>query len=187
MPSTRSRPLSIAPPSDIVLDVAQAADPLKVQAATARLASLAGKSAGIADDFSTVLAQQSKTTTTAPAQTSPLVQDYGVHRTTTKAGSPYQKFEALVLQNFVETMLPKDNDLFGDKFSADAYRSMMADKLAGQMAATGRLGIAQAIERKHGPTAPPGLALMQPVPTGALNTTVLATDTGTQPISKSKV
>lgn len=52
----------------------------------------------------------------------------------------------MVLQNFVEAMLPKDESFFGDAASADAYRSMMADQLATQLAKTGKLGIAKAIE-----------------------------------------
>ncbi|MCW6507346.1 rod-binding protein [Lichenifustis flavocetrariae] len=158
--------MSIAPPSDIVLDVAQAADPSRVQAAAAKLASLAAGTTGDID-FTAVL--QSRSAPIAPPQTSPAAHplDYGRgHQIETKRSSPYQKFEAVVLQNFLQSILPKDSELFGDAFSADAYRSMLAEQLATQVAKTGRLGIAHAIEAKenllhpqHAGAAPAGLTV----------------------------
>ena len=70
----------------------------------------------------------------------------------------YQKFEAVLLQNFVESILPKDSELFGDKNSADIYRSMMAEQLANQLAKSGSLGIAKQIMAAH----PPGSSHVVP-------------------------
>lgn len=146
----RVQPLSIAPPSDIVLDVAQAADPQRLQAATARLARLAAGAPAGSDDFRVALNTiQAGLPSAAPLGASPAIPDDRPTHVQTSSSSPYQKFELMVLQNFVEAMLPKDDGLFGDAASADACRSMMADQLATQLAKSGKIGIAQTIERAH--------------------------------------
>jgi peptidoglycan hydrolase FlgJ len=142
--------VSIAPPSDIVLDVAQAADPARVQAAAAKLASMAGAPA--ADiDFAAVLQARSRpiaSPLTAAPDPAPMTFARG-HQLAAAPASPYQKFEAVLLQSFVQSILPKNAELFGDTFSADAYRSMLAEQLATQVARSGRLGIAKAIEARE--------------------------------------
>ena len=57
------------------------------------------------------------------------------------------------MTSFVESMLPKDAELFGDKQSAGVYRSMMAEQFANQIAKAGGIGIAKAVEHSH-PAAP---------------------------------
>ena len=64
-----------------------------------------------------------------------------------KQTSTDRRFEAMVLQNFVENILPKDSDLFGDKASADMCRSLLAEQVSNQLARSGRVGIAKSIER----------------------------------------
>lgn len=152
--------MSIAPPSDIVLDVAQAADPARVQAAAAKLATMAGSPTSDID-FSAVLDAHAKPLLTQPALPSVHAPEIARgHQMRTAPGSPYQKFEAVVLQNFLQDVLPKNSELFGDAFSADAYRSMLAEQLANQVAKSGRLGIAAMMEKKEaalhpGQAAPP--------------------------------
>ena len=143
----RNRRVSISPPSDIILDVAQAADPQRLELATARLARIA---AGGSADFDLALAASAGAVRHAAPAATPTVPDDHATRTEPRAGSPFQKFEAMVLQSFVESMLPKDTDLFGDAASADAVRSMLADQLATQLSRSGKLGIARAIEAAHG-------------------------------------
>ena len=120
--------MSIAPPSDIILDVAQAADPQRLQAATSKLAKLASGSATVPDDFETLLTQAgglpASTTATPVLRNSTLATTPATVVTT--PASPYRKFEAVLLQSFVQEMLPKDEQLFGDAASADISRSMMA-------------------------------------------------------------
>jgi flagellar protein FlgJ len=150
--------VSIAPPSDIILDVAQAADPQRLQAATIKLNSMATASGGAAVDFHTLLASaaghSAGTGGAAGSTLSSLTPP-----TTRPAMSPYRKFEAVLLQTFVQEMLPKDDNLYGDAATSDAYRSMMAEQLANQLAKSGRIGIAKMIEKAHGPqTAPTGAA-----------------------------
>ena len=163
--------MSIAPPSDIVLDVAKAADPAQVKAAAAKLASLAGGSTTDID-FSSVLDARSKPVLTQPAL--PAVHAAEIsrgHAMRSAPGSPYTKFEAVVLQNFLQDVLPKSSDLFGDAFSADAYRSMLAEQVAAQVAKSGRLGIAASIERKEAALHPRAAAPAE-APAAALSATM---------------
>ena len=148
--------MAISPPSDIVLDVASAADPAKVRAATERLAKLAADPAATTVNFSDALASTKRPVATAssPTTTPSDFADARVKMTTSGSHDKtkvYQKFEAVLLQNFVEAMLPKDNELFGDKNSADIYRSMMAEQFADQLAKSGSLGIAKQIMAAHPP------------------------------------
>ena len=150
--------MSIAPPSDIILDVAQAADPQRLQAATTKLNAMATASGGTAVDFQSLLANAAaKPSPAATAAASPAgappTPFPSRAATVTPPMSPYRKFEAVLLQTFVQEMLPKDDNLFGDAASADACRSMLAEQLANQLAKSGRIGIAQMIEKAHGPQA----------------------------------
>ena len=152
--------MAIQPPSDILLDVARAADPVQVRAATARLAKLAADPAMIDADFGKALAGAK--TSALPVTPPPSVPSGGptLTRTPTQQKDIYQKFEAVLLRNFVASILPKDDDLYGDKNSADAYRSMMAEQLANQIAKAGGIGIAKAVEHAHPAQAtPPHAAL----------------------------
>ena len=145
--------MAISPPSDIVLDVASAADPAAVRAATARLAKLAADPAASAEDFGKAMAAARAAPKPVASAVSPLHPTIGTMQTMTRAvhgkSDVYQKFEAVLLQNFVESMLPKDDELFGDKNSAGAYRSMMAEQLATQLSKAGGIGIAKSVESAH--------------------------------------
>ncbi|RYC32363.1 flagellar biosynthesis protein FlgJ [Lichenibacterium minor] len=143
--------MSIAPPSDIILDVAQAADPRRLQAATTKLNTMATSSGGQAVDFHALLASAAAPKPAAAASPGPTTLFQGHAGTAASTLSPYQKFEAVLLQTFVQEILPKDDKLFGDAASADAYRGMMAEQLANQLARSGRIGIARMIEKAHGP------------------------------------
>ena len=151
--------MSIAPPSDIIFDVAQAADPQRLQAATTKLNALATASGGAAVDFQTLLASAAaRPAATAPKPSAPSPSFAGHAPTLNPQMSPYRKFEAVLLQTFVQEMLPKDAHLFGDAASGDAVRSMLAEQLADQLAKSGRIGIARMIEKAHGPQTAAGAA-----------------------------
>ena len=160
--------MAISPPSDILLDVAAAADPGKVRAATARLAELAANSDAANAGFSDALAQAKVTpaagsaANAAATMASRAAPTGASHAAGTHGkASAYTKFDAVLLQNLIESMLPQDSELFGDKNSAGVYRSMMAEQLANQIAAAGGVGVAKALEAAH-PAAPP-----KPAPAGA--------------------
>ena len=170
--------MAITPPSDILLDAARAADPAKVRAATARLARLAADPAAGNEGFAKALASaQAANSQAANSQAGVAGEpgDASSARSTLLAAAPsgaggqrdtvqamsseavssgrksqtYQKFEAVLLQQFVESMLPKDDELFGDKTSAGVYRSMMAEQFATQLAKSGGIGIAKAVAAAH--------------------------------------
>lgn len=152
--------MAIAPPSDILLDVANAADPAKLRAATERLAKLAADPAAGNEAFSKALASArsagegkaaipARAASGAKAVPMPSWSPRPAMRVAAGKNETYQKFEAVLLQSFVESMLPKDDELFGDKTSSGAYRSMMAEQFATQIAKAGGIGIAAAVEHAH--------------------------------------
>lgn len=122
--------MAISTQGDIVLDVVRAADPTLVETARARLSSLAGKATGA--DFAATLG-------TAPAP-SPA------------SASPeaFRKFEAMVLQTFLQSMLPEDTEsVYGSGVAGQMWQSMLAEKLGEAMAARGGIGIADRILADH--------------------------------------
>ncbi len=55
----------------------------------------------------------------------------------------FEKFEAFVLQSFIQSMLPENTEsVFGEGLSGDMWKSMMAEQLAVSMAKAGGIGIA---------------------------------------------
>ena len=156
--------MAIQPPSDILLDVAAAADPDKVRVATARLAKLAANPAVVDKDFGKALAAATAagkagaaggvvaaaSSKASPAPTHVATSEGStLKRGMTHKGDVYQKFEAVLLQSFVEAMLPKDDELYGGKETAGSFRSMMAEQLANQISKAGGVGIAKAVEHAH--------------------------------------
>jgi flagellar protein FlgJ len=154
--------VSIKPPSDLLLDVVRAADPATSAAAAARLARIAaggGKSdVGFSDVLNGVEAPQS-------GPTSSVMQRAGmamplVHSSPVNADKKaYQGLEALLLQNLVETMLPKGSDLFGEGSAGMIWRSMLARELGTDLAKKVDLGIqpkylraGRALATEHGKT-----------------------------------
>jgi Rod binding domain-containing protein len=129
--------LAISPPSDIVLDVSRAAEPAAVQAARVELARRGG-TAGPSTAASFSLGEIGSTAT-AKAGAS-------------KAGTPasFVKFEAMVLQTFIQNMLPKDAEMvYGKGVAGDMWKSMLAEQLAGVMAERGGIGIAEKVMGDH--------------------------------------
>jgi Rod binding domain-containing protein len=128
--------LAISPPSDIVLDVARAAGPADIAAAREALAKKAG---GAAAPFTLGEPALSRATAAVDAQ------DGG-----TKASGKYQRFEAMVLQTFIQNMLPKDAEgVYGKGLAGDMWKSQLSEQLADVMAARGGIGIARHMLADH--------------------------------------
>ena len=73
-----------------------------------------------------------------------------------KTDDPAQKFEAFVLQSFIQEMMPETQEsVFGSGVSGDFWKSMMAEKIAEQVAERGGLGIADTIRAGHVASARP--------------------------------
>jgi hypothetical protein len=67
-----------------------------------------------------------------------------------------QKFEAFVLQTFIQEMMPDAQEsVFGGGISGDFWKSMMSEKIAEQVAERGGLGIAETIRAGHALAARP--------------------------------
>ncbi|KQY26250.1 rod-binding protein [Rhizobium sp. Root482] len=137
--------MAISPPSDLVLDVVRAADPAEVQEAQARLkanraafqaTSLAENGSGFANTVA-VLNQDSPTNSLG---------DINNRAEAKQIPETYRKFEAMVLQNFVKSMLPTESEeVYGKGTSGDIWKSMMAEQIGNVMAKGNGVGIAESM------------------------------------------
>lgn len=129
--SRKADQLAISPPSDIVLDVARAAGPADIEMARARLEQRAG-AAATAFEAGTAAPHRAA----APAETD--------------AGNQYKRFEAMVLQTFIQNMMPKDaENVYGKGLAGDMWKSQLAERLADVMADRGGIGIARSMLADH--------------------------------------
>lgn len=130
--------MSITPPTDIVLDVARAADPTRYSAAAARLS----RPAAPGDDFAALLKTTDAVAANADhATTEPATAGKG--DAGGRAGKAYQSFEAMTLATMIESAMPDDaSSYFGAGTAGSVWKSMLADQIAQQMAAAGGVGIA---------------------------------------------
>jgi peptidoglycan hydrolase FlgJ len=166
--------MAISPPSDIVLEVSQAADPDRLKVASAKLEKL---SAGAGTAFAQVMdkIEQALPTETAAASKVPpgplgpsigslpfdmaqarldmrndlsRLQNAAHAASTTKndRAKSLQEFEAVVLRTFIASMLPQDaENVYGEGTAGDVWKGMMAEQIANQMAKAGGIGIADRI------------------------------------------
>ncbi|MCV0393775.1 MAG: rod-binding protein [Rhizobiaceae bacterium] len=119
--------MAISPPSDIVLDVANAVSHADLQVAREALRAKAGGAA----DARAFTAATDAHRPAAPAATAD------------RADNPFVKFEAAVLQTFVQSMLPKEAEsVYGEGLSGDMWKGLLAEHLAETMARRGGIGIA---------------------------------------------
>lgn len=131
--------MAISPPSDLILDVAKAADPVELRDATSRLRSIAagGSGEGFALAFQDASSHAFDVGTRFRAAGS---------SNAAPAKTPGEDFEAMILTQFVETMLPDDAEqVFGKGSSGEIWKSMLAEQVATQLAASGGVGIADMI------------------------------------------
>lgn len=136
--------MSINPVSDIVLDVAMAADPAKYQAAAEKLSNGGTMSQVQSGSFESTLKNVVARMPDAWKNfgASGLATSRALHQTNTSTKA-YKGLEQLVLKNLVENMLPKDSSaLFGSSTAGDIWRSMLADKLASEIGNAVNLGSA---------------------------------------------
>ncbi|WP_377294040.1 rod-binding protein [Rhizobium sp. SG2393] len=148
--------MAINPPSDIVMDVLRAADPAGIEQAQAKLkanrasfeaTSLADSGNGFANAVS-ILNRDSAGATRAHATES---------GSTDKVPATYRKFEAMVLQNFVKSMMPsEDENVYGQGLAGDMWKSMMAEQIGDVVSKSGGIGIAASLMRKEGIVSPDG-------------------------------
>lgn len=147
---------------DLVLDVLEAADPVTQRAATAKLDALKSSDADFAATMDAEIgkaraASADQPTAKATEPQSTVVNGAPVQVIKAPAsGEVYRKFEAFVLQTFVETMLPKESEeVFGKGTAGGIWKSMLAEQLGAQLAKGKGIGIAKqlAATRPAGPDA----------------------------------
>lgn len=161
--------MAISPPSDIVLDVAKAANPVKLQAAAEKLARIAaGGDAGTAANFAAVMDAArggvTRTATTPGPDPSVVLANLKRHVTAaaqaasehaatpmTASMKAYKGLEAVFLQTYVEAMLPRNEGFFGDASAGNVCKSFLAQQLATQLAKSGSIGLAKTLFAAHAP------------------------------------
>jgi flagellar protein FlgJ len=117
-------------PSDLVLDVARAADPASTRTLEARLntaTSAAGPASGVAEaaGFGNHLSR--------------VVQG-------TDAKEAGKEFESLLVQNMIEDMMTDTGEAyFGGGFAGDVWKSMMAEQIAAQVVKGADFGFASKV------------------------------------------
>ena len=128
--------MPITPSSDIVLDVVRAADPARAAEATQRLRVDAANASG---DFEAALSSAAAPgTAEVPA---PIATKAGARDTS--ASKAAVQLETVLLNNFVSAMLPQSaTAYFGQGLAGDMWKSMLADRVAHQIAQSGVTGIA---------------------------------------------
>lgn len=136
--------MAIHPPSDLILDVARAADPAAAQAAADRLKAMAANMAGGTGTASTSLPARFEVEADAPATPAAV--------RIVKPQDPYAKFESFVLQTFIQSMFSgeDDKDVFGEGSAGQYWRSMLAGAIADNMARSGGIGIASMLRTETG-------------------------------------
>ena len=149
--------MAISPPSDLVLDVVRAADPTQVQEAQAKLksnrasfeaTSLAEAGAGFQAAVGTILNRDSASASASSNAVS-AVGSKGVPE-------HLRKFETMVLQNFVKSMMPSESEqIYGEGTAGEMWRGMMADQLGDALSKGGGIGIAESLAKKSGITTNP--------------------------------
>ncbi len=139
--------------TDIVIGVAQAADPQRLASARQRLLDRSAPAAPQAMNFAGMVAkgnsERSRPSAIASKYTIPITtrnQNDNVLREGSGAAKVGQKFEAFILQSMIETILPKEGGaIFGGGAGAGVWRSMLAEQLANQIAKSGGVGLQKVI------------------------------------------
>lgn len=139
--------MAINPPTDIIQDVINAADPAQVEVAQAKL------KAGIA------VAEARKLNNADAGFDSNIIRDH-IRATGSRSvkdkeiPEPYRRFEAMVLQNFIKTMLPDSEEVYGKGSSGEIWKSMMAEQMGNEMSKGRGVGIAEQLASRQAERTP---------------------------------
>lgn len=161
--------MAISPPSDIVLDVTRAADPMRHQVAFERLSRMSAPGtagtqfASAVDEASPssaggLASAREKFAAMAPAKPA----DGAAAAQPSKTNKTLQQFEAQVISTFIEQMMPEaTSNNFGNGMAGGVWRSMLSEQIAGEIAKSGGLGIREKIAaaiaaRNSGASSEPG-------------------------------
>ncbi len=136
--------MSISPVTDIVLDVARAADPARYKRAVARLD--AAKAAGFVDSLAAAGPARPPAPAALPPPPPRPVAKAG-DAATDKTAATYRQFEAMALANMLQAAIPSSAGFFGKGVAGETWKSMLIDQIANQMAKGGGVGIAEQLAR----------------------------------------
>lgn len=136
--------MAINPPSDLVMDVARAADPQAYRLAAERL-----RAPSVSGSM-TASAANGLTRDNFGSFSESLAAGVSVRPDAQNAVNPaYRKFEAFMLQSFVQSMFTSDTTAtFGKGIAGEYWKSMMAEAMANKMADSGGIGIAKLLEEQ---------------------------------------
>ena len=141
---------------DLVLDVLETADPATQRAATAKLDALKSSDADFATTMEAEVGKAKAATADQAAAKDAEAQSGAVNGAPVQvikapaSGEIYRKFEAFILQTFVETMLPKESEeVFGKGTAGGVWKSMLAEQLGSQLAKGNGVGIARQLAAAH--------------------------------------
>lgn len=137
--------MAINPPSDLVLDVAQAVDPLEYRASVEKLKNMqtavpATKADASAPQFAELAVSNGASDMHFSA----------VKTVDKRPAEAYRKFEAFMLQTFIQDMFTTDTpSVFGKGQSGEYWKSMMAEMMAKEMAEGDGIGVAKMLEARQ--------------------------------------
>lgn len=144
--------------SDIILGVARAADAVKQRDAAARLERMGRQAVGdviasttsgdAVPDWSTELKRAASAVNSNAGHAAPAAvsSSSGINGSPERKSDVYVQFEAVLLQNMVDSMMPKDSEaMFGKGTAGEMWRSMLSEKIAAEIARSGVTGIAKHI------------------------------------------
>ncbi|WP_372424696.1 rod-binding protein [Salinarimonas chemoclinalis] len=163
--------MTISPPSDIILEVARAADPSALAAATERLRDIAAARGRSGEGFDTMVAEAARRpappvlmpppsperlretlAALAPSATPRIGTGPdlpGAPRAAAGPQSPAQAFEATFLRQVVETLMPESEAVFGEGTAGSIWRGFLAEEIGAELARAGGVGIAAAVAEAH--------------------------------------
>lgn len=141
--------------NDLLLRVVDAADPKTYNAMVQKLqlAKLQANSSNVATRFQEAMDVAGKHTS---------INNLAEAKTIRVASrdKAYKKFEATMLQNFVEKMFTSDtSNVFGKGEAGHIWRSMMSEAVANEMAEAGGIGIAKMLKTQDNRQASPSGAI----------------------------
>ncbi len=130
--------MSVNPPSNLSLDMAKTADPQAMQASVDKLKTIAaGRIAAQTTGENFAHLQAGKGTSAEGLAKTPV------------SNPAFKKFEAFMLQSFVESMFAGENQaVYGEGIAGGYWKSMMSEAIANQMADAGGIGVARMLEEQ---------------------------------------
>lgn len=137
------------PSKDLLVSVVNAADPLRYQAMVEKLQAARSATYLAKSDipnFSETITNKHKSNITTNLYNFTEAKKI----TISSANTTYKKFEALILQNFIDHMFTSETShVFGKGQAGHIWRSMMSEAVGKEMAEAGGIGIAKMLEKQE--------------------------------------